>query len=300
MKVGLRRSATVALLLGFGGFLGFATSLGIPRGASALGPAALQCGHATVVHDYLQPLTKMAPIRKPPRLGELPFAPEGLRFEASGESLVAGSGQLGFSLRNGASHLRHLNWTVETKLARVNAKGEIVSSLGAKRRNLRSIEVGHVDEFLRWVSGKPAFYRVDIAFFRRGTQEPLGEYSAYGRVVRPKIDLRLIVETPNVSPGELATAKLVNLGTLPFVTSSYEYGVGMQAFTGEKWIRVPDSPPRRSPKSLRPTTLPAGMENRGCLRYLVPSDQPPGLFRFITYQAPGEDSVLSAQFEVRS
>jgi len=105
----------------------------------------------------------------------------------------------------------------------------------------------------------------------------------------------VVGETRTVVPGELATARLINGGTLPIESASYDFGFDVQAFTGERWITVPDNPPRG--KTLkRMQILPAGTENRGCLRYLVPPGQAPGLFRFVAKGPQGE--LLSAKFEV--
>lgn len=191
--------------------------------------------------------------------------------------------------------LRHLDWTVETKLAKVNARGKVVANLGAKRRRVGSIQGSRIDEFLHRVSGRPAFYRVDISFYRIGTGRLLGAYSSYARVVRPKVDIRIVAETPTVLPGGLATANLVNLGTGAIQSAAYDYGFSLEAFTGERWIPVPENPQRgRVPKRMQ--ILPAGAENRGCLRYLVPINQAPGLFRFVAHGTSGE--LLAAEFEV--
>lgn len=262
------------------------------------------CGHSTVARDYLAQVKRAAPIREVPKLGDpssrqLPFAPTGLRLQVSGIDLMIKSSEVGFSLDNffGA---RRLDWIVESELVKVNAQGEDIKSLGVKRRVIGTFKGGTVINLLHRVSANPAYYRVDIRFFHKGADRVLGQYSSYARVMKPRVDLRVKIERFTVVPGEVARASLWNLGTVPLITPSYTYGFIVQTFTDEGWIGVPDNPPRRIPKLLRPWMLSAGMENRGCLRYLVPSDQAPGLFRFVSYGAETDDVSLIAEFQVAS
>jgi hypothetical protein len=247
----------------------------------------------------------MAPIQELPEGGKLPFGPKGLRLEAVDEGpaagvLIVGNGWLGFDLGDEAiQQVRHLNWTVETELVRVNRKGKTVSSLGIKRRRLGTIRGSNIAGFLYRISGNPGFYRVDIRFYVRGTGNLLGEYSRYARVMKPRSDLRVRTEDWSVAPGEMASARLINHGTVRVESGPYTYGFSVQAFTGERWITVPENPPRgrmlRIPES-KQILLP-GMQVQGCLRYLVPSDQAPGLFRFASLGVNGQP-LLAAEFEV--
>lgn len=312
MKAGRRRSATAAVLLGVVGLLMLTSSSGAqvapvykPVTPPVYEPAS--CGYTSVVRDFLKPLRKMAPIQEPPASGKLPFAPKGMNLETKGSGLIVGGGLVGFGFRDEAvQQVRHLNWIVETRLMKVDGSGDVTSRLGVRRRKVGSIEGDSIGGFRLRVSGVPAFYRVDISFFRSGTHDLLGEYSTYARVVRPKADLRVVVETPSVLPGDLVTAKLVNMGTLPVRSEPYDYGFDVEALSGENWSSVPENPRRgRVPRGRltpRPTQfLGAGMQVRGCLRYLVPTNQVPGIFRFIAYGVPRQASaVLAAGFEVRA
>jgi hypothetical protein len=228
----------------------------------------------------------------------MPFAPVGLRLMTGLSPLVVGGGWIGFGFSDSAiQQVRHLDWLVETRLSRVNRRGEIVSMLGVKRRRIGSIEGNRIKPFDHRVSGRPAFYRVDISFARLGTGEILGEYSDYSRVVRPRVDLRVEIEREVVEPGEIASAILVNEGTVTIEASSYDYGFVVQAFDGGKWVAVADtSHPRLVP--MRMQILSAGGQVKNCLRYLVPLDQPPGLYRFAGPTPAG--SVITAEFEVKA
>ena len=211
---------------------------------------------------------------------------------------------MGFGFRDEAvQHRRQLDWIVESELSKVSSRGRVLSSVDVKRRRIGSIEAGNIKSFLHRVSGNPAYYRVDIRFFRLGTGRLLGEYSTYARVMKPRVNLRVAVDNPSVLPGTLVTARLINLGTVAFSSPSFEYGFVVERFTGETWMHVPANPPRerggKERKLLRRQRLGPGMELRGCLRYLVPEDQAPGLFRFISFGVEGEP-LVAAQFEVRA
>jgi hypothetical protein len=296
----LRVSIKTLALANFVGCLGVLAPIGGTSLAAA--PAGAYCGKLAIARDYLQSLRMKAPVREPSPSGKMPFAPRGMTLVKKGDGLVVNRGWVGFSIRDGAvQQLRHLNWVIETELSRVNSRGRVVDSRGVKRRQIGSIEGNQIRDLLYWLSGEPAFYRVDIRFFRKCTSRLLGEYSSYARVMKSRVDLRVVVDTLSVFPGEFATARLVNLGTVAIRSNSISYGFGVEAFTGETWIPMPDNLSRRSegPRIKVKQVLPAGMELRNCLRYLVPEDQMPGLFRFASSGA-WRGKVLAGGFEVKA
>jgi hypothetical protein len=261
--------------------------------------ARIFCGGAHTARDFLASL-KAAPIQEAPETGELPFAQPAMNLEALGGGLIVGSDWFGFALTNEARGARKLGLTVESELTRVSARGRELASLQTKRRELGVLDSESPENFLHKVARTPAYYRVDIRFFRKDADRALAEYSVYARVMKPRVDLRVRIDTPVVSPGEMARATLLNLGTVPFVTPRYGYGFVVEAFTGQDWIFMPDNPQRLTPKRLGPWSLEPGTEDRTCLRYLVPSDQAPGLFRFVTYGTGAEPDIdmLAANFQV--
>lgn len=292
MHSALKESRILTARLGLSTLLVFSASASVP-------PSAAACGTTSIALDYLQPLNRMAPIQEPPPSGKLPFAPRGLRLDAPQRPLVVGDGSVGFHLRDEAvQQLRHLDWIVETRLSKVNSRGEVVANLGIKRRKVGSVVGSDIGEFVHRLSGHPAFYRMDISFIERSTHRLLGEYGTYARLVSPRVDVRVAIEGRMALPGEYARARLINFGTVPLVTRAYDFGFGVQAFTGTRWVHVPENPPR-GPVPLRAKwSLGAGVETRGCLRYLVPTDQPPGLYRFVSFGLLEADALLAAQFEV--
>lgn len=276
----------------------------VPTAASAY-PG---CGHSTLARDYLKELKRAAPINVVPVIGDrstkqLPFAPAGLRLHAVGSDVVVDASQVGFKLSNSLlGPVQQLDWIVESQLVKTDDRGEDIRRLGSERRILGTLKKGAVINLLHPVSATPGYYRVDIRFVQKMTGRVLGQYGSYTRVMKPRVDLRVRIDTPSILPGEIARATLLNLGTVPLVTPSYDFGFSVQMLTGEKWSLVADNPQRRIPKRGGPWTLPAGMENRGCLRYLVPSDQAPGLFRFVTFGVGADPQIgkIAAQFQVAS
>lgn len=295
MKVApLKRQAVVLL-----------ATLGALTVALSMPPVASSCGESVVVRDYLEQIKRAAPIREvptweDPTLGQLPLPLNGLRLQTVGNDLIVENSELGFTLRNTLSRTLHRSkWIVESELVKVSARGRAIRSLGVKRRGIGIVQSGAEINLMHQVSETPAYYRADIRLFRKGTDSIFDRYSFYARVMKPRVDLRLRIDKFTVAPGEFAKANFLNLGTVSLLTSSYDYGFRAQVFTGEKWISVRPNPPRRVPKPLREWALAPGIENRGCLRYLVPSDQAPGaFFRFVVSGTVTEAERLTAEFLV--
>lgn len=266
-------------------------ALVMPSSASAL------CGDSTLLRDYLAGVKKAAPVREVPASGQVPFAAGNLHLEAVESGLATAGARIGFRLSNRSTSPRRLNLKIESELLKVTRSGRVIARLGVNRREVGSIPGRTDTNLLHRVSADPAYYRVDVRFFGSDKNRSIAAYSSYTRVVRPRVDLRVRIETPSLEPGEVARATLLNLGTVPLVTPSYDFGFGVQAFSGESWVRVPDNPPKLVPKRGGSWMLSAGMENRGCLRYLVPAGQAPGPFRFAAFGVPGAQPLL-AEFQV--
>lgn len=248
------------------------------------------CGRTSVVRDFLAPFAKMAPIREVPSSGKLPFGPKGLKLH-SWAGLLAGPGSAGFWFSDEAfEHQRNLQWRVESSLFRVNRTGKIRSKIATQNRRLTVVDVNDLRGFLFDPPESPGFYRVDIRISSLVSNRELGAYSEYVRVMRPRIDLRVKIERSTVAPGQTARARLANFGTVPVSSPSYVFGFTVRRFDGSQWVYVPENPPRGRVRK-RMQILGPGQENRECLRYLVPMDQPPGEYRF-------QSGGLIAEFEV--
>jgi hypothetical protein len=255
--------------------------------------ASASCGRTSVVRDFLAPLSKMAPIRRVPSSGKLPFGPAGLKL-SSGSQLVVGTGSAGFSFSDEAiEQQRNLQWRVEASLFRVDRSGRIRSTVAMQTRRLGVVEGNGIKGFLFDIPGSPAFYRVDLSIRTLEGNRILGTFSEYVRVMRKRSNLRVVVDEPTVvARGQTAHARLINLGTVPLESASYVFGFKIRRFDGSSWVFVAENPPR-GPVPKRMQILPPGRENLGCLRYRVPDDAPAGKYRF-------QAGKLVAEFEVTS
>lgn len=255
--------------------------------------ASATCGRTNVVRDFLAPLSEMPPISRVPSSGKLPFGPPGLEL-SSGDQLVVGPGSAGFSFSDEAiEQQRKLHWRVEATLLKVSSSGRVRSKIASQIRRLGVVEGNSIKGFWFDVAGSPAFYRVDLSIRTLKGNRLLGTYSEYVRVMRKRVDLRVVTDEPSVvSRGQTAYARLINLGTVPVISASYAFGFRITRFDGSRWVHVPENPPR-GPVPKRMQVLPPGRENLGCLRYRVPDDAPAGSYRF-------QAGDLAAEFEVTS
>jgi hypothetical protein len=260
-----------------------------------------RCEANVTVRDYLEPLGRMAPIQEPPASGEIPFAPPLVKLAISGEKLIADDGLVGFSLNYQGDKPRRLDWIVEIELLKVNRRGVVISSVDVKRWRVLSTPGYATRDLLHRVSGAPAFYRVDIRFIRKGIGRLLGAYSTYARLIKARAGMRMEIETPAVFAGEYARATLVNLGTVPIELSVLNHGFNVEVFSEGRWSRVPHNPRILEPKLRRRARFLA-VGAQSCLRYLVPDDQVPGLFRFTARGRYGEDwsDLVEAEFAVEA
>lgn len=292
-------------LLGALGALLLATALlGSSPGSSGLTASArasgiTSCGVSYVIHDYLRPLRRMLPVREVPSSEKLSFGPERMQLAPTDEGLQVGAGSVGFFLSDEAiGQRRHLNWVVETQLLKVDRRGRERSAPVVKIRKLGTVKGNEINAFSYPVSSTPAFYRVDIGFYTATGHRLLGRYSHYVRVVQARRSLAIEIETPTVSAGQFAKAKLMNLGTLPIYSAAYDFGFDVQALIGTRWVTLADNP-RIGRVLKRMSILGPGRGLRDCLRYLVPASAPPGRYRFAA-EGPAGDLSLAAEFEVQT
>lgn len=232
-----------------------------------------------VARDFLRPLAKMPPIHRVPDSGRLSFAPRGLTLEARGGSLVVGGGRVGFGFSDEAvGQIRHLDWVVSARLARVNSNGRVVAGLGSKRRRIGSIPGDAIKDLLFPVRRSPAFYRIDIRFQPAGSTRILGEFANYVRVLPPRFDARLLLSRPVAHPGEVISVRLANFGTETISSISPDWRFAVQHFNGNEWVLAPGNPPPQKQHAVV-QKLPAGRIDK-CLDFRVPTDEDAGRYRF--------------------
>jgi hypothetical protein len=195
------------------------TLLWAPPVASAFAGA---CGTSTVARDFLAQVKRAAPIEKVPPSGELPFARAELHLESPGGDLNIESGSVGFRLENRLAGTRQIGWIVESELTQVTARGKDVRDLGIRRRKVGSLAADAGFSLPHRISATPAYYRVDIRFRGKDGSRQAGHYGFYTRVMKPRVDLRARIDDYTVAPGEVASAVLLDLGTVLLVTPSYD------------------------------------------------------------------------------
>jgi hypothetical protein len=175
----------------------------------------------------------------------------------------------------------------------------------ARRRIARRIE--HVARFgsherRRFpfrLSGKPSLYRFEIEFLNWAGKR-IGRFGRYLRVLRPRRDARLALNPTSFRPGDTVAPRLENFGTESLL---YGLGYSIESYDGAAWARSPIDRPRPIPLiGLR--TGPG--EAASCWDFTIPSDAPPGLYRFVwsgrasRETIPGHDGrlKLTAEFQV--
>jgi Big-like domain-containing protein len=255
---------------------------------------------ATVLRDYLAPLSRLPKPHSPGPSGQLGFGPRGIRLQPL-PPLLVGGGTIGYKLFlvRGA-RAQHPDWTVVTTLARVNWRGRVAETHNRTRRRVRTISRTH---------GAGAEFRVNrYAFpylltvgFRDRAGRDLGEYGFYFRVVDATGTARLGLSAPTYRPGETVFARVENLGSSP-VTYGAPYAIERLDAAG--WARAPESPP--GPWILPLYWTPGGMTENGCQGFWIPPTMPPGRYRiskeakFPALRQPGsaESRLLTGEFDL--
>lgn len=257
---------------------------------------------APMSRDFLKPIEAMAPVRRPPLGGKLPFAPQGVSLEKVGSRLMVGGGRIGFRLGDATNGRRRLNWLVSARLMKVNSGGRAIDVLQSIRRQLGTIRISRLNDFSFLLAEVPAFYRIDISIREQDTKELLGAYSNYIRVMRPWFDVQLLGTQSTLAPGGEFYTRLINLGTEK-VTGPSEFGYLVEKFRGRRWIEVSSKSPS-SKKGIRRRAILERGSSEGCRRLAIPDAATPGLYRvsqtvFQGALSPHREPVrLTAQFEV--
>jgi hypothetical protein len=224
----------------------------------------------------------MPPDRPPPE-GELPFGPRNLSmFRLGWESVVLRGGNFGyrFGAKDAESRTLHLGWRVNARLWSIDAMGRARREVGEIQRRLGDVDDLELLEFA-FPASKQGLYRFDISFHSlRG--RALGSYREYFRVVPRTVKTRLALNAKSLRPGEVAYARVENLGSADMnVPSRYL----IERFDGTAWLAVAESTTPGTSLSFGEWWI-AGGEAAPCTEYLVPPDAPPGTYRMRTSVQP--------------
>jgi hypothetical protein len=261
-----------------------------------------------VVHDYAKPLRHLPHLRPSPPAEHLPFGPARVFLNHRGGPLFVSGGEVGYSLsfspRFSGHHLSPpLNWIVEARYVRVDARGRAIQVRGhivRRVKRLRSDEdtpPGGLD--LLFKVGRPALYRLEITFSELSGKR-LARFGEYLRVLAPKLSARLSLNGTAFHAGESVLATVGNYGTTSLSFGLYRR---IEYFNGTSWETAPNSSQGAVPLPL----LWAGPgASAQCWGFTIPAGEPQGLYRFVVEvssqppspQLGGRPLTLSSEFQI--
>jgi hypothetical protein len=286
----IRSSALVALL----------ALMGLVHTSAAMGAAPAFC-QDRLLRDDERPLDRMPPQSPPPK-GELPFGPRNLSIYALnfGARVVLDGSHLGyrFAAKEDGERVLALNWDVRAKLQEVDSRGRPIGTAGSINRRLGKNEDLDLLQF-SFPASEPGLYRLDISFDNlRGKR--LASFSEHFRVVPRREKVRVAVSKPAFRPGEIAYARILNLGT---VGAQMRPGLVVERLERETWVRQAEPPvSKRSIEKFRWTLF--GAEASPCAAFPIPADAKPGLYRFmakgLVFGPAVERQTFTAPFRVRA
>jgi hypothetical protein len=253
--------------------------LGAPSLAATSEPEPHFCERATL-HDYL------APMRRLPKLRELPFRRSGeARFRgvyvgAAGPTLAVNGGKAGYQLQWDANP----KWDVTVTVAEVNASGKVIRQIGQRHLRLGPLAPALVTEPGFTMSGKPALYRSTLVI-RTSTGRKLAEFGNYYRVIRPTVQARLAPDATVHRPGTTLFARIENPGAA-FILSVEDYTV--EVLEGASWLPAPGM---QGPYVMPLYFIAPGMTASHCAVVPIPTSTPAGRYRV------SQETVLSWPFE---
>jgi hypothetical protein len=245
------------------------------------------------LRNFLAPLERMPKLHQPSAIGQIGFGPGSLRLR-SAPSMVVGEGEVGATLAVAQRQGLRLPWTATATLVEVNGNGR---PIGKPRRLVR--RVGWLKPFkgdrLRFaVPGKPAFYRVTVTL-RGASEQLLGRFGFYHRVVATVARVRLSLNAPAYRPESIVFARVENRGTVP---AYYGVPYSIERLEGQSWVEAPESPD--GPWILPIWASPPGFSGP-CNGFWIPPSMPPGRYRMVKPLGVGkseEDTILTAEFDL--
>lgn len=246
--------------------------------------------------NYGAPLTRMAPIHRPPGLGgQLPFAPHGVTLEVVVPRVQAGGGNFGFAVSG--KQVDGLGWTVVSELSRVSKSGTIAKVLRSKRQRLNRIDATYprLSTIGFKVGNRPGFYRMDGTFFDSSGHR-LGSYAEYFRVLKPRTKVRQSISPTVAHPGDLLITSTEDFGTTGI---SFGNDWAIERYESGEWIL--DSLTPRGFAGIG-ITMPGGVAHE-CRLFRLPMDTSPGQYRLhkvIELPPGGPKRDLYAEFVVGS
>lgn len=252
------------------------------------------------VHDYEAPFAHLPPVNRIKSDRDLPFGPRNMSiYQSPFSRVIVGKGGFGYSFFDDTYGRREkvtLDWDVATTLSRIDRRGRVMREVDAEEQYFGVVtEIGEVDFWFDTPAG-PALYRYDIEFVDHHSNEVLGRYAEYVRVVKPTFHAAIAVDRDRVRPGEKVFARVENRGT-SWVTFGSMYAVEKRE--GGNWV---EQDLGDGAWTLELNILGSGLSG-DCMRYRVPAGASPGRYRFVKHlgfsgRRPGKDAT--AAFTVSS
>jgi len=238
-----------------------------------------------VIRDYTAFLNNLPPLPSPPVDEHLPFAPERVFFSSQGGGpLQPGAGLRYYSLSyspGGSDPGPVLDWQVTTTLTPIDDVGRPSGPPRIAEQHVDRLwpveEAGaNVLRFGFDVPGDPATYRLEIRIAGADGQQ-LAAFGEYFRVLQPSADLRISLNRKTFKPKQHLQATLSNYGVAWY---GYGFPWWVEYKRGGSWK---PSPVDFTPGAfLMPLLSLRPGESTSCWGGEVPSDTPPGRYRFVT------------------
>lgn len=285
----------------------------LPASASALGGSTDPFCAPQTLFDYEAPLAGMPDVRELPKGGKLPFGPARVGFyrkNPSQDSLIAEGEPIEyeFSLDGAAHGPMFVDWTVESRLVRVDRTGRSLRLTKRRRQLVGALEVvtDGGERVVRPIgfgrSPEPGLYRYDLVF-RNRKGNLLGHYHHHYRVVRDVRDVRLALNAATYRPGSAVLVQVRNYG--PQVIF---YGVGFRIERHldyiDAWALIDNEEVfgRRLFVIAIGLGLRPGTSDKCYTGFTVPAKMTPGLYRIVKDIDVGEEEpreeTVSAEFTV--
>lgn len=265
------------------------------------------------IHDYAKPLKRLPRIPAPPFDGPLDFAPSRTFIGLySPGPLQVGPGKRGIALNfspyeESPKPSRRLDWQITSRLVKLDRSGRRIGNPREIEKHVKRLwpdsEKYHGLDFSFDVPGRPASYRYEISFSNSGSRR-LARFGENFRVLKPSLDVDLVLNGTTFRRGEAVRAWLVNRG-VAFL--GFGLGETIEYWDGTIWTAPPVSFPG-SGKPVPAIGLSAGPgEKTSCWETTIPANAVPGTYRFgknvdystsAPFNHPSTPLDLSAEFTV--
>lgn len=251
-------------------------------------PAKADFCQVAKVRDYEKPLKRLPRVPAPPFDDRLDFAPARTFLgRYSPGPLQVGPGQRGFTINFSPEETspqpsRQLNWQIAASLVALDRSGDPIGKPKVIEKRVKRLRPDSERyrglDFSFAVPGKPALYRVELVFENKAGKR-IARFGENFRVLKPSLDVDLILNGTTFRRGEFLRASLVNRGA-GFL--GFGLGKSIEYWDGATWT----TPPVKFPGVGGPVPaigLTAGPgEKHSCWSTTIPPDATPGTYRFRT------------------